>query len=440
MSDRLIVFTRFPQPGVAKTRLIPSIGPDGAAQLHIALTRRTLQAAEQFCRRAEFTLEVQVADGDLADMRSLYGHEFGFAHQSGSDLGERLHDAVSRALDSGAGRVLVVGTDCPELSPALLNQAARALESADVVIGPAHDGGYYLIGLRAVHPELFEAIDWGTAVVREQTLQSATRLGLTVNLLPLLSDIDEPQDLVVWRRVVGALPGAEPAPRPDLLSIVIPTLNEAEGIAATVRPLLDIPNVEVIIADGGSTDGTAGIARQSGARVVVSRRGRGRQMNAGAAVARGARLLFLHADTQLPNGFQAHVDATLSSGACAGAFRLRIDGQRRMFRWIERGANLRSRLLQLPYGDQALFLPAELFYRLGGFADLPVMEDFDLCRRLRRCGRISLANAEALTSARRWEKVGPARATLANQLYLAGHLLGIRPERIARWYAGAAGE
>lgn len=433
MSDRLIVFTRSPQPGLVKTRLFPSLGPGGAVQLHIALTRRMLQTAEQFCRQSPFALEVRVADGALADMQSLYGDRFTFIPQTGSDLGERLGNSVTQALESGAERVLVVGTDCPELTPALLDQAAAALESADVVIGPALDGGYYLIGVRTAHAELFEAIDWGTGVVREQTLAAAKRLGLTVKLLPLLSDIDEPQDLVVWRRVVGAIPGTEPPIR-DLLSIVIPTLNEADGIAATVHSLLVLPDLEVIVADGGSRDNTAEIARQLGVRVVISSPGRGRQMNAGAAVARGGRLLFLHADTQLPENFREHMESVLGGGACAGAFRLRIDGDRRAFRWIEWGANARSRLLQLPYGDQALFLPAELFYRLGGFAELALMEDVDLCRRLRHCGRIALAAAEVRTSARRWERLGPVRTTVMNQLYQWGYWLGVPATRLARWY------
>ena len=339
MPDRLIIFTRYPRPGNVKTRLIPAIGPEGAAQLHTALTRRTLQTTEQFCRHAAFELDVRVADGDLSDMRSLYGDEVPFAHQSGADLGERLHDAVTRALDSGARRVLVVDTDCPELAPAILNQAANALESTDVVIGPALDGGYYLIGLRAASPELFQTIAWGTGAVLAQTLAAAARLGLRVHQLSPLSDIDEPQDLLVWRRVAGALPGTPAAIHSNSVSIVIPALNEADVITTTIRPLLGMPNVEVIVADGGSTDRTAEIAHDLGVRVVVSRRGRGRQMNAGAAVADGARLLFLHADTRLPPDFVAHVDAVLSPVECAGAFRLRIDGDSRALRWLEWGAN-----------------------------------------------------------------------------------------------------
>jgi rSAM/selenodomain-associated transferase 2 len=321
------------------------------------------------------------------------------------------------------------------LSPELLAEAHDALNAADVVLGPALDGGYYLIGLRADEPRLFQNIAWGTDAVRAQTRDAARRLNLTVRELRPLSDIDEPEDLVVWRRVVGRLPGESAVNRPGIVSVIIPTLNESSRIAEAVRPLVAAPDVEVIVADGGSTDGTADVAQASGARVVVTRRGRGRQMNAGAAVATGERLLFLHADTRLPDGFTKDVGRILNDGACAGAFRLRIDGGHRGLRVVEWGANVRSSWLQLPYGDQGLFLPAELFYRLGGYQELPLMEDFEFCRRLKRHGRIGLADAAVSTSARRWEQLGVVRTTLVNQLCVAGYLLGISPERLARWYS-----
>ena len=432
--NQLLVFTRFPQPGRVKTRLIPALGPDAAAKLHEALTRRTLETARAFCAASRFAPRVCVADGDLAPMQMSFGDDFDYAPQSGADLGERLANAVHSAFVDGAGEVLVAGTDCPELSPDALGAAQTALGTADVVLGPALDGGYYLIGLRAERPELFQNVDWGTENVLAQTLRIAQDLGLTVHRLSPLSDIDEPQDLLVWRRVAGTLPGQPAAPLPDVLSVIIPALNESPRIADVLRHLLAARSVEVIVADGGSDDDTAEIARGCGARVIVTRPGRAQQMNAGAAISTGDRLLFLHADTRLPDGFQDHVEMVLSNGACAGAFRLKIDGEPRGLRWIERGANFRSRRLQLPYGDQALFLPAETFFGLGGFLGLPLMEDFEFCRRLRKLGRIGLADAAAVTSARRWEQLGALRTTALNQLIVAGYLLGVAPGRLAKWY------
>ncbi len=158
-------------------------------------------------------------------------------------------------------------------------------------------------------------------------------------------------------------------------------------------------------------------------------------MNAGAEAAKGEFLVFLHADTRLPEGFDHHVRRILTeSGVAAGAFQLQIDAPSARLRLIERAANWRSRYLQMPYGDQAIFLRAELFHEMGGFPDLPIMEDFQLIRRLQGEGRIVIAPAAVSTSARRWKQLGALRTTLINQLMILGFYLGFEPSRLARWY------
>ena len=154
----------------------------------------------------------------------------------------------------------------------------------------------------------------------------------------------------------------------------------------------------------------------------------------GASRATGDVLLFLHADTHLPGGFEEHVRSVLSiEGVVAGAFGLRIDAPQRVFRTIERVVNWRSRRLSLPYGDQAIFMNADTFKRTGGFPDASAMEDFELVRRLRRLGRIGLADAAVSTSARRWLDHGIVRTTMLNQLCIAAYLAGVSPDRIAGW-------
>lgn len=219
------------------------------------------------------------------------------------------------------------------------------------------------------------------------------------------------------------------------ISIIIPALNEEENLETCLRNLLAVPELEIIVADGNSRDRTASLAKDLGVRVVASRPGRARQMNAGAAAASGDILLFLHADTDLPAGFEPIVRQALSEQqVAAGAFRLKIAAPGRAFRFVELLANLRSRLLGMPYGDQALFLTAERFADLGGFADLPIMEDFELLRRLKKCGRIRILSLAATTSARRWRRLGLFRTFLINQLIITGYLAGISPHRLARWY------
>lgn len=180
------------------------------------------------------------------------------------------------------------------------------------------------------------------------------------------------------------------------ISVIIPVLNEAEDIAAAIA---SIKNVEVIVVDGGSQDSTVQIAKELGVKVLVfDTASRAQQMNAGAQTATGDILLFLHADTRLPIQFDTMVYRAMARNIVAGAFALRIDSALWRLRLVEIGINMRSRLFALPYGDQAIFLNAQLFHELGGFANLPIMEDFELICRLRRGGRIAIISTPVITS------------------------------------------
>ncbi len=219
------------------------------------------------------------------------------------------------------------------------------------------------------------------------------------------------------------------------ISIIIPALNEAHSLPQTLATLPAATEIEVIVVDGGSVDQTAAVAKGLGVRVIGSAPGRSRQLNCGAAAATGEILLFLHADTRLPGGFDQAIRQTLAQPeVVAGAFHLAIDGPGWGLRWVEWGVNLRSRLFQLPYGDQGIFLRAEVFDKMGGFPDLPTMEDFELVGRLRRLGRVAIAPSAVVTSDRRWRTLGILRTTLANQVMIAGYLLGVDPQKLARWY------
>jgi len=194
---------------------------------------------------------------------------------------------------------------------------------------------------------------------------------------------------------------------PPDISVIIPVLNDAEALDLALGSTQDYTGVECIVVDGGSSDESAEVAQSRGVKVLLSPPGRARQMNAGAEVAEGRFLLFLHADTRLPEGFDGHVRQILTgSGVAAGAFQLQIDAPSARLRLIEKAANWRSRYLQMPYGDQAIFLRKELFREMGGFPDLPIMEDFQLIRRLQGEGRIVIAPAAVVTSGRRWKKTG----------------------------------
>lgn len=221
--------------------------------------------------------------------------------------------------------------------------------------------------------------------------------------------------------------------RPRPISVIIPALNEAGQIGATLQHLEGTGAAEIIVVDGGSSDDTVRIAESLGAHVLRGPANRGEQQNLGAESANGEILLFLHADTRPPDGFADQVRTILGEpGTIAGAFRFGLDASGFGFSLVEHMVRLRCELLSLPYGDQALFMSRQAFEEAGRFADLPVMEDFDLIRRLKRAGKIQIADSAAVTSARHWRERGVWQVTWRHQLCILGYYLRVSPSRLAR--------
>jgi len=229
---------------------------------------------------------------------------------------------------------------------------------------------------------------------------------------------------------------------PAPLSVIIPALNAGEGLPATLAALA--PGAlgglvrEVIVVDGGSTDGTRAIAEAAGARIVETRPGRGRQLLEGAMAARGDFLLFLHADTALEAGWIAEAEDFIADGReRAAVFTLAFDARGLAPKIIAAGAMIRTRLFASPYGDQGLLMPRSLYEKAGGYRDLPLMEDVDLVDRLRQRaggGAIKILKSRAVTSASRYQRDGYARRVFKNACCLLMHRLGVAPEKIAAFY------
>lgn len=223
------------------------------------------------------------------------------------------------------------------------------------------------------------------------------------------------------------------------ISIIIPVFCEQAIInrtVETVRSRRGGKAAEIIVVDGQAEKETLAAIRDGSVHKLSSEKGRGRQLNRGAAVATGDVLIFLHADTVLPStAFERIAGAMRDKDYVGGAFDLCIDSRRMAFRVIETVANMRSRLTRIPYGDQAIFIRTSYFRTLGGFKEIPIMEDVDLMQRIKRHGRrIVIFREPVMTSARRWEKEGPVFVTLRNWFLMILHLCGVAPERLARFY------
>jgi len=434
----VLAFTRFPVPGRAKTRLIDKIGASGAALLHRRMTDCTFGMVRHFAASSETRpvgIRVCYSGAGRKQFRAWLGKDLEYASQASGNIGNRMAEAFRSVFRNSAEYAVAVGTDIPDLSPSILQKALAGLQNHDIVLGPAADGGYYLIGMKCLHRKLFAGIDWGTHRVCEQTINIIQHHGWSVLLLDRLQDVDRPEDLPILRRDArfDTVFGVKPR-----VSVIIPTYNEEATIGRTLENLSNQDHTEIIVSDGGSSDRTRNIAKEFGAVVLEVPSGRAAQLNAGAAAAEGELLLFLHADTIPPSDFSDLIRAALQDPCTvAGAFRFRTDSGRLSMRLIEKSAHIRSSLFQWPYGDQGLFLEKRVFQEEGEFTGLPIMEDLELVSRLRRRGRIVTLKQPAVTSSRRWQRLGVLRTTLINLLMAAGFIGKVPISRLEQFYRSA---
>ena len=219
------------------------------------------------------------------------------------------------------------------------------------------------------------------------------------------------------------------------VSVIIPILNEAEVLDKTLSQLQsELERHELIIVDGGSTDNSVCIAEKYG-KVVISERGRAKQLNAGAGAATGDILLFLHADIWLEPGALVAVETALASGCIGGGFRQKIDGKSPLYRVIEIAGDIRGKYLKVFYGDSGIFLARADFEKIGGFPDVPILEEMEFSKGLRKLGKTTLVTPCIHISARRWETKGIVRTTLNNWFITFLCFLGVSPEKLAKLYS-----
>jgi rSAM/selenodomain-associated transferase 1 len=372
-AERLIVFARYPRAGHSKTRLTPLLGAAGAARLHRQLVEQTLHLARAQAALRGVALEVRGTGDDPRALAGMFGRDLRYRDQGEGDLGDRLRRAVQTAFDESARRVVVIGTDCPLLGRQQLTAAFVALTDHDVVLGPAQDGGYYLIGLNRPCPELFADIPWGGPLVLRRTVAAAARLGLRVHRLAVLPDVDQPADIATW---AGArLAGPTEPPR---YSVIIAARHAPEHLAATIGSVLACAGAEIIVVVGHSADRTAEVARQFGATVMDAPPLRDGALHTAAARARGDVLLFLRAGAVLPLDYASRLRAVLDQPGTVAGVLMRAEGGR--WRWGRRSD-----------GVAAVVLSARVYRACGGFPDPSDGEDAAMLARLRRLGRVRFA-------------------------------------------------
>jgi hypothetical protein len=200
MEKCLIIFSRYPEPGTTKTRMIPVLGATGAANLQRQMTEHTLKQVKQLQESGSVEVEIHFTGGNHQLMSEWLGTNLTYYSQVSGDLGKRMESAFAQAFQRGKQKVVTIGIDCPDLNPSILKSAFEALQKQDLVLGAAEDGGYYLIGLNRLIPELFKNISWGSDRVLAKTEAIAQRLGLNIAYLTQLRDIDRPEDLSIWQK------------------------------------------------------------------------------------------------------------------------------------------------------------------------------------------------------------------------------------------------
>ncbi|HEX8871185.1 MAG TPA: TIGR04283 family arsenosugar biosynthesis glycosyltransferase [Candidatus Acidoferrum sp.] len=439
------MFAKPPVPGRVKTRLIPILGARDAAELARAFLGDTWELASAFTWATPVLASTE--DGELDGLSGPVKLWL----QGEGDLGARLESIIRRAL-SDHPYAIAIGADSPGLPAKLFEEAREALTRVDAVIGPCDDGGFYLLGLRCCPESLLSGISWSAAVTCEETIAKIKAAGLTIHVLDPWFDVDTAEDLARLTCAISEnrieaprtkaflenLDASHAAARSTKCSVIIPTLNEKEYLPGTLASLREQEWIhEVIVADGGSTDGTrAWLAAQDFARVVDAPAGKGNQLNAGAQAASGDVFLFLHADCRLPADAEAHIASGLrASDVAGGCFEVRFAAsQPRSLKVVATGINFRSRMTRTATGDQGIFVRRRVFERVGGCPNWPLFEDVELVRRIKKVGRFAVLPARLCVSPRRHVARGVYRTVLLIYLLRVAFWFGVSPETLKRWF------
>ena len=404
----LIVFSREPEAGKTKTRMMPFLTAEQCAELHS-------------CLLLDLGLEMRGSDFDVfvcytSDrnetpvLSDCFSYAVDFFPQEGADLGDRMHNAIAEVLGRGYAKTVLIGTDIPGMTSSAIEEAFAALDETDVVLGPTVDGGYCLVGMKRADKRVFEVKGYGGSSALENTLAAIEAAGLEARLLGEFADLDTPEDLREYRRSLQDDPrGAAKATarfsrKARKISIIIPVYNEESTIVEMQKQLpKGRADVEVIFVNGESTDRTASLIEDC-FRVIEAPKGRAVQMNVGARESTGDILFFLHCDSVLPEDFAEEIFALMET-ADYGCFGVRFESRHPFMISNTIISNHRAYKRGIPFGDQGVFIDRNLFFEMGAFPEEKFLEDYSFALKMKERGlKPAKTSGRITTSARRYGK------------------------------------
>ncbi|MBT4153602.1 MAG: DUF2064 domain-containing protein [Candidatus Magasanikbacteria bacterium] len=366
-----------------------------------------------------------------------------FPHLDFEQVDTGMHKMFQTLLQTYE-RVIIVGSDIPWVTQQIIEASFSLLDTHDATIIPTIDKGYGLIGMRT-YVDLFTDISqWKSRAsdynLATETIALAEKKGKSLRVQEEVFDIDEVEDISLLAEHIDEYPHMrnvdaflEKQPIPFKVSIVIPTYNEEANIAQVVSAHTHA-GIEIIVADGGSTDATVSLATNAGATIITSDGGRGGSLRAGAKAASNDLLLFLHADTVLPKGWLKAIQHAITEGAVGGAFKLSFNNSHWFYTGGAAYANMRARVCSAYHGDQAMFILRSVYESIGGFPDVPIMEDVMLSKKMKKAGKTNQVPLSVISSDRRIKNYGRIKSTFRYFLMKSLFYFGASPSLLTKIY------
>ena len=407
MKKAIIIFTRVPEAGKTKTRMMPYLSGKQCVKLHECF----LKDIKKECEKVDADVFVFCTPrGKERKLYPIFGKEIKYDFQVGETLGQRMYNAIKDVFQKGYEACVLIGTDIPELKAKDLNHAFFKLQTKDIVFGPSADGGYYLIGMKKLQKEIFEQKHYGHRDVLNNTVKQLSKKKCTVGYIRKLHDMDTREDLIGYRKRMRHDKSLKNTWTSRYLmyiskiSVIIPTYNEEKTIMKLQEQLLPYQNqCEIIFVDGGSTDRTLELIRPE-FKVIQSKKGRANQMNAGAKQSHGDILFFLHCDSELPANF-LHEIRIVMKRVRVGCFGIAFHSRNFFMFTCRVISNHRIKDRKVMFGDQGIFIERELFFEVGMFPTLPIMEDYQFSLVLKeKKEKLGVTKHRIYTSDRRFPK------------------------------------